>query len=137
MKAWQLQNVDNIEHTPDTSGIYVLINYQIQTDNVRLDIMSDKNEPIQSFAGTSDNVRKHACRWMMENVQSNNRIVSVSLEHAAYIGSELLKAEIMAIDYVQDGELKLTFNKSDAALLKEYAEHNKSKAENILKRYEQ
>lgn len=93
---WQLNNVDDIEYTIDVCGIYVLINWQCQTNTVRLDIMSDNHEPRQSFAGTSDNVRKHAMRWIRWNGYQ------MTLEHAAYIGAELEKADRMRGDYIQD-----------------------------------
>ena len=100
---WKLNHVDSIEWIKDTSGIYCLINWDVKTNTVRLDIMSDNHEPLQSFQGDADNVRKHAMRWLSDNVKSNNGIVSVSLTHAAYIGSELQLADIMRIDYIQDG----------------------------------
>ena len=101
---WKLNRVDNSEYKPDDTGIYVLINWDIQTDTVRLDFMSRKNEPIQSFAGSSDNVRKHAMRYIhkISRVNWPNSGFDISLEHAAYIGSELQKADIFRIDYVQD-----------------------------------
>jgi len=98
MKAWQLQNVDNTEYIPDTSGVYVLIYWQNKTNTARLDIISNNHEPIQSFAGTANNVRKHAIRFLSDNGYN------VSLEHASYIGLELEKADNMRIDYVQDAE---------------------------------
>lgn len=60
------------------------------------DSLADNHEPIQSFAGTADNVRKHSMRFLAEHVPN------VSLEHAAYIGHQLELADIWRLDYVQD-----------------------------------
>jgi hypothetical protein len=94
--------------------------------------MSDNNEPLQSFSGSAENVRKHAMRYLSdEQFNSDDGLQFMSLEHAAYIGYELLKAEIMTINYEQDCELKLTSDKSDSQLLKEYATENKTNIKTI------
>jgi len=93
---WQLQTVDDTDWQPDDTGVYCLINWQLLIDTVRLDIMSGNNDPIQSFQGKADNVRKHASRWLQENIPD------VSFEHIAYIGSQLELADVMRIDYIQD-----------------------------------
>lgn len=102
MDKWQLNYVNDVEYAIDDCGIYVLIYWQCQTNTVRLDIMSDNHEPRQSFVGSADNVRKHAMRWLEENIGAGNYEYGISLEHAAYIGSELEKADTMKADYVQD-----------------------------------
>lgn len=99
MENWKLQNAGDTEFRPDTSGIYCLINWLVDQDAVRLDIMSKADEPLQSFVGDADNVRKHAMRWIHEKSP-----IQISLEHAAYIGSELEKADTMRINYVQDAK---------------------------------
>lgn len=122
MNNWQLQRVDNIQWTKDTSGIYCLINWDVKTDTVRLDIMSDNHEPMQSFAGSSDNVRKHVVRYLM----TLDYVAGfVSLEHAAYIGSELEKADTLRIDYVQDGSKRMA---GSIGTLADIMEHIRSEA---------
>lgn len=91
---WQLNRVDDIAWKPDGSGLSVLINWDSQTESVRLDIIRENGaEPLQSFIGKADNVRKASMWWFAARI---------SLEHAAYIGSELERADTERIDYVQD-----------------------------------
>lgn len=131
MENWKLQNVDNIEYTPDKSGIYVLINWIVDKESVRLDIMSDNHEPIQSFCGKAENVRKAVMRYLSDGLNF------VSLEHAAYIGNELTKADFMRIDYVQDAEVFPSDNSrlTDSELIAKTERVNKAKAEKILQRF--
>ena len=96
MNEWNINIVDDTEFRQCPSGIYCLIYWQLQTSNVRIDLMSDKHEPIQSFVGSAENVRKHTMRFLAEHVPD------VSLEHAAYIGSQLQLADVLRIDYKQD-----------------------------------
>jgi len=92
---WQkIQTTDNIEWQKDDSGIYTLINWN-PSDNVRCDIMSDNHEPIMTFVGTSDNVRKHVIKFASDNG------FSLSLQHASYIGRELALAELQQTSYNQ------------------------------------
>jgi hypothetical protein len=92
---WQLNRVDDIKYTPDNSGVYVLINWDLQTDSVRLDVMTSDNDPLISFAGKAENVRKHTMRFLSDNK------IPVSLEHASYIGREIERSDNERIDYVQ------------------------------------
>ena len=97
-RGWTLNNVDAIEWKQDASGLYSVVNYNVDTMTVRLDLLTiDGNEPIQSFQGDACNVRKAAMQWLTE--QSG---FGISIEHAAYMGKELAYAEFMTIDYVQD-----------------------------------
>ena len=144
---WRLQNVDDIAWEPDRSGVYCLINWQVQTNTVRLDIMSDKHEPLQSFAGESDNVRKATLNWMSDNIYDtrpgfSGKITGVSLTHAGYIGSELQKADIFRIDYIQDDVIKSTSDKkdlpdvfTDRELIDKVTSDNKEQAEKILQKF--
>lgn len=102
---WQLNRVDDIEWTQDRSGVYVYINWDVQTESVRLDVMQEKEpHPMQSFAGEANNVRKHAVRWIADNVGivGGHSADGVSAEHISYIGYELARADVERIDYVQD-----------------------------------
>lgn len=93
---WQLNRVDDIEHTQDNSGIIVYVNWDLQTSSCRLDIVAIVGGfPLQSFAGTAENVRKHTIRYLDKSWQG------VSLEHASYIGAELARCEAETIDFVQ------------------------------------
>ncbi len=99
---WQLIRVDPTEWIQDESGVHVLINWDGQTASVRLDVFTAGDEPLASFVGHAADVRKHTMRWLADHVKSNNGIVAVSLEHAAYIGAELERADTERIDYMQD-----------------------------------
>jgi len=113
MENWKINRVDNTEYKPDDTGIYVLIYWDVKTESVRLDFMSRKHEPIQSFCGTAENVRKHSMRYIhkISRVNWPNSGFDISLEHAAYIGSELQLADVMRIDYVQDAKFEQTSDK--------------------------
>lgn len=100
--AWELIIVDDTEWMQDDSCLYTLISY-IKPNMVRLDIMTDNDEPVISFQGKAGNVRKHAMRWSAKHrwlLSTQSR--AISLEHAAYIGCELARAEMLGVDYVQD-----------------------------------
>lgn len=101
---WQLNRVDDIAWTQDDSGIYTYINWDAGTNSVRLDIMTEtKAEPLQSFTGDADNVRKAAMKWFVSALYDGPYNPDlVSLEHAAYIGAELERCDTERIDYVQD-----------------------------------
>ncbi len=106
MVGWKLNRVDAIEWQQDKSGVYVYINYDVDTESTRLDIMTEANaQPLQSFIGKADNVRKAVMQW----IDSVNWLLvlgyipeSISLEHAAYIGAELERCDTERIDYIQD-----------------------------------
>ncbi len=99
---WQLHRVDDIEWTPDDSGVYVLISWDLLTGSVRLDVLRQAdNTPLVSFAGRADNVRKAAMAWFEARI-SQKAGLGMSLEHASYIGAELERADTERIDYVQD-----------------------------------
>lgn len=134
---WKLNIVDNIEHKPDTSGIFVLINWDVKTEAVRLDIMSDDTyEPIISFRGKSDNVRKASMAYL-ETIATDDGLKFVSLEHAAYIGNELTKADFMRIDYIQDAEVYPSDNKelTDKQLIDKTTSDNKTAAKITEEKY--
>lgn len=99
---WQLTHVEDVEHTQDDSGVYVYINWVMPDNEARLDIMSESNsEPLASFQGCADNVRKHVMRWFENRAGDGGPVGPISLEHAAYIGAELERADTERIDYVQ------------------------------------
>lgn len=89
---WKLIQVTDTEWIPDNSGHYTLINY-IDENTVRLDYMDRDDNPLVSYQGTAENVRKHAVR---------DHELFLSHEHASYIGRELARAELLKTDYVQD-----------------------------------
>lgn len=107
--AWRLIEVNDVEFTPDDSGVYVIINrvctqqihkeYAGEIVRVRADLMqSGTHEPIVSFIGKADNVRKHLIRFLQEHFGGLNH---PSMEHASYIGWELHRAEVDP-NYVQE-----------------------------------
>lgn len=105
--GWQLNRVDDVDWTQDRSGVYAYIYWATDIESVRLDIMRAADaEPLQSFVGKADNVRKHAIRWLSDNVgvariRGQSRC-GISLEHASYIGAELARCDAERTDYVQD-----------------------------------
>lgn len=100
---WELREVPETQWQEDESGVYTLISWRPKEHDVRLDVMASrqlgimysKDDPVLSFAGSADAVRKWVTRWL-------NASFPVSLEHAAYIGSELQRALFMQTAYVQN-----------------------------------
>lgn len=102
-KTWELITVDFTECKIDTSDIMCYINYIEKSDNVRIDFLrASDSSLLKSFVGKSDNVRKACMQYLEDLTSDNNGINFMSLEHAAYIGSELTKAEILKTAYIQD-----------------------------------
>jgi hypothetical protein len=105
--AWELKTVDDVEWQQDDSGVIVYINWvgitrpEATENEVRLDIMQH-GEPLVSFQGIADNVRKAAMRWLQETIGAGDYESGISLERAAYIGAEIARAEIMKTEYEQD-----------------------------------
>lgn len=93
--VWELIKVLKTEWRQDDSKYYSLIAY-VGPDHVRLDLMLHIQEPVISFQGQADDVRKAAMQYIDENC------CNISAEHAAYIGSELAKAAMLKNEYVQD-----------------------------------
>ena len=91
---WKLIKVPKTEWKQDKSGYTSLINY-VEPDMVRLDLMLDVQEPVISFQGQTDDVRKAAMQYIDENC------ICISAEHAAYIGSELTNADYFGESYIQ------------------------------------
>ena len=103
MSNWILIEATDVECTMDDSGVYTVIHRVIEWDgrvHVRADLMTDADEPLVSFIGTANNVRKRLIDWLRESCNLPPRY-PISLEHASYIGYEVQRAELMP-DYVQD-----------------------------------
>lgn len=103
---WQLIRVDDIKWTQDKSGLYCYIAWDMLTDSVRLDLMRDVPSitcPVVSFIGDADNVRKAFMQYMESRKWVNfpNSGFDISIEHAAYIGSELTRCDTERIDFIQ------------------------------------
>ena len=102
---WELRHVEDVECGLDDSGIYTVINRVKTTKTfkdmigdfymVRVDVMMHGDEPLVSFQGSANVVRKHLMRWLFLTGRS------ISLEHASYIGYELLRAETTE-NFIQD-----------------------------------
>ena len=91
---WKLIEAMPIEATLDDSGVHVVIhriaNRIVTCEGlacVRADLM-DSDEPIVSFIGPAENVRKHLMKYIRESTYF------ISCEHASYIGAELYRASI-------------------------------------------
>ena len=115
---WDLRHVDDTEAVLDDSGVYVVV-HRIETPethkeyssvrvSVRADLMSKDSDPItgpveeaaaciMSFQGSAVAVRKALARYL----EVNHGITHPSLEHMAYIGYELHRAESTP-QFVQD-----------------------------------
>lgn len=100
---WQLIQVGKTDWIQDNSGYYTLINW-IDTDNVRLDVMDKDDTPVISFQGKAEDVRKHIMQdfdqWNPSGREKHRE--DISYEHAAYIGAELARAELLKEKYIQD-----------------------------------
>ena len=105
--TWELREVDDVECVLDDSGLYVVIN-RFETERtfkdmadtvitVRADLMTADHEPLMSWQGSANAVRKALARYLEEYHGINHP----SMEHMSYIGYELLRAEITP-HYEQD-----------------------------------
>lgn len=115
IEAWELIQATPKECELDNSGLYVVINrvppdsaygrYEgdkiterpKQRCHVRVDLMSEHDEPIMSWQGLADDIRKH----LIEFIFCQYGAMQISTQHAAYIGYELMRAE-MTEGFVQD-----------------------------------
>ena len=101
--AWELKDLKGskeIDCVVDDSGIYTVINRIDKTEHlqghmqgkvfVRVDIMSTDDEPLQSFVGEGNNVRKHVIKWLWNRPLTESNCISS--EHASYIGYEISRA---------------------------------------------
>jgi uncharacterized protein (DUF1684 family) len=99
---WQLIKVQHTDWIQDDSGYYTLINW-IDDNNIRLDWMNADDMPVISFQGKASDVRKHATRWMVLTQHLEHKeVYEFSHEHAAYIGAELARCELLGKNYIQD-----------------------------------
>ena len=118
---WKLIQVGSTDWQADTSGLYTII-HRVETPmvhkgyagtilQVRLDLMTDDGNPIVSFIGKAENVRKALMQYLagqynhafpLKDEESKpKRFTGLSMEHAAYIGYELHRA-LFTPGYVQD-----------------------------------
>ena len=107
---WKLNQSTETEYNADNSGVYAIINrvteveytkgVRTQSESVRLDILRESdNEPVQSFIGSANAVRKDTVRYL-KRIAGPRIHCNISKEHASYIGYELARAEIVE-NYVQ------------------------------------
>lgn len=100
---WELIEVtEDVPCTMDDSGIYVIVNRYVRTIThkqysgerirIRIDVMTEGNEPIRSFIGDNPNaVRKAVIHFLNSNEYAWNHR-SISSEHASYIGYDIHRA---------------------------------------------
>jgi len=106
--AWELKTVSDRPWKQDNSGVYVLIYWRPNECDCRLDVMTVSDEPIISFAGPTEAVRKAFCDWaenesVLAVVGESEALSGVlSFEHLTYIGKELSRCHRMAETYIQD-----------------------------------
>jgi hypothetical protein len=91
---WELIGCGETDWIQDDSGHYVWIRRAFD-GGVRLDLMTTDDEPVMSFIGKAENVRKRTMQWCKAHD------IRLSMEHASYIGYELCRAE-SDTNYVQN-----------------------------------
>lgn len=114
MENWKLNRVEKKDCTLDDSGIYVVINrivkkashkeYSGYSLEIRVDIMSSGDEPLQSFIGDGNDVRKAVMAWIntITLQKAGQGLAGVfTSEHASYIGYEISRA-MLTEEYKQD-----------------------------------
>lgn len=108
--AWELEQVKPIDCTLDDSGVYTVIHRVVKAEThkqyagdrllIRVDVLDNEGgEPIRSFIGNGNDVRKAVIAFMGDCVYPSPR--RFSQEHASYIGYEIARAEADE-NYVQD-----------------------------------
>ena len=103
---WKLIEAMPVETTLDASGVHVVIHRVVTKEThkeysgerilVRADLMGDDNEPIVSYIGPAENVRKRLIGYIVDHGSGYDwrTGMGMSLEHASYIGAELYRASI-------------------------------------------
>lgn len=95
---WQLVKVKDVAFVRDNSDTITFIH--ARPDGVRVDVMTGNNEPLISFEGHHNDVRKALMQWIDERI-SQKAGCGISIEHAAYLGCELARAEMLKENFVQ------------------------------------
>ena len=94
---WELIEAVDIECTMDNSGVHTVIN---RLDHgyankggpiIRVDIMNQVDEPLVSYQGEANAVRKAVIAWLTINARW--LIYPISSERASYIGYEIMRAQ--------------------------------------------
>ncbi|MGB2796644.1 MAG: hypothetical protein WBD44_05225 [Phycisphaerae bacterium] len=104
---WNLIQCEITEWKQDESRLCCIINALQETGKlitglpkfsrlVGLNILTSDHTPAISFEGRAHDVRICAMRYAEKHGWG------VSLEHAAYLGSELTRAAMLGKDYIQD-----------------------------------
>lgn len=112
--AWKLEQVEPIDCIIDDSGVYTVIHRVAKAEThkeysgerilVRVDVMvddGDNDEPIRSFIGNGNDVRKAVIAFLIDEFILYDNAGLISAEHASYIGYEIARAEADT-NYVQD-----------------------------------
>lgn len=90
---WELIECEDMPCTIDNSGIYTVISRvkamsgRLQIILIRVDILSSADNPLVSFQGEANAVRKSVIAWI-----TLHAIMPISTEHASYIGYEIMRA---------------------------------------------
>jgi hypothetical protein len=93
--SWELIEVTGERDcTMDNSGVYTVINHT-SDHKVRVDLMTNDDQPIIS--------------WQSNNVDALRKEImlvlglhDISVEHASYIGAEIVRCGLMASAYTQN-----------------------------------
>ena len=119
--TWELIDLKNSKEigcTMDNSGIYTVINRIDETVHckghsmgkvfIRVDVMTTNDEPLRSFVGDGNNVRKNAMNWLWDKYSCDSEpnedggfTGDITIEHASYIGFEISRA-MLDKHYKQD-----------------------------------
>lgn len=93
---WELIECEDMPCTIDNSGIYTVISriedftdktYTTTSVLIRVDILSSADNPLVSFQGEANAVRKSVIAWI-----TLHAVMPISTEHASYIGYEIMRA---------------------------------------------
>lgn len=99
--AWELIQTSKQEWKQDNSGLYTIINgASTHGKCIRVDVMTLEHDPVVSFQGDATDVRKALMKWLDKRI-SQKAGLGISIEHAAYIGAEIARAELLKENFVQ------------------------------------
>ena len=93
--SWELLEVTSeLDCTMDNSGVYTVINYT-KEGKIRVDLMlSEDDSPIISWQSNNPDALRKEIMLVLG-------LHDISVEHASYIGAELIKCDILKLNYVQ------------------------------------
>ena len=94
--GWKLIEVTEREWVQDSSGVYTVIHWT-KEGKIRADLMNTIHFPLVSFVGTSSGAVYKGLADYLKALE-----ITLSAEHAMYIGKELARCEILKAEFIQD-----------------------------------